>query len=102
MAPQRTKRTKKEAKECRWNELQEALCKFSKILFVEVDNVTSKQICVMRRQLRAIGAKMIMGKNTHMKAAIKALQTEPEEGDSDYEAKMAKYKPRPWLTTVAE
>lgn len=102
MAPQRAKRTKKQAKECRWNELQEALCKYSKILFVEVDNVTSKQISVMRRQLREIGAKMVMGKNTHMKAAIKELQTEPEEGDSDYEAKKAKYQPRPWLNIVSD
>ena len=68
--PARVKRSKKEAKTARWDELQEALCKYNKILFVEVDNVTSKQICVMRRLLRDIDAKMIMGKNTHMKAAI--------------------------------
>ena len=58
--PARQKRSKKEAKAARWEELQETLLKYNKILFVEVDNVTSKQICIMRRMLRAIDAKMIM------------------------------------------
>jgi len=98
----RAKRTKKEAKVARWEELQDALCEYTKICFVEVDNVTSKQISIMRRQLRDIGAKMLMGKNTHMKACINQLQTEPVEGDEDYEERMEKYKPRPWLNTVKE
>jgi len=98
----RQKRTKKEAKVARWDELQDALCSYSKILFVEVDNVTSKQISVMRRQLRDLGAKMLMGKNTHMKACITHLQTEPVEGDEDYEARMERYAPRPWLNIVKD
>jgi len=67
------KRTKKQSKAARWSEFQEAACKFSKCLFVEVDNVTSKQISVMRKQMRELGAVMIMGKNTHLKAAIADL-----------------------------
>ena len=43
------KRTKKQSKAARWSEFQDAASKFSKCLFVEVDNVTSKQICVMRK-----------------------------------------------------
>jgi len=43
------KRTKKQSKAARWSDFQEACCKFSKCLFVEVDNVTSKQISVMRK-----------------------------------------------------
>jgi len=45
---------------------------------------------------------MIMGKNTHMKACINELMTPPEEGDEDYEARMEKYKPRPWLGVVRD
>jgi len=71
------KRTKAESKDFRWNDLQQALCKYNKIIFVDVDNVTSKQISIMRKGLRAIDAKMLMGKNTHMKAAIKDLLLEP-------------------------
>jgi ribosomal protein L10 len=89
MPQKREKRSKKEAKTARWNELQEALCNYNKILFVEVDNVTSKQICIMRRMLRDIGAKMIMGKNTQMKCAITDLQTEPREGCENYEELIA-------------
>ena len=57
------KETKKEKKERRWETLQQALCDFKRVLFVEVDNVTSKQISVMRREIRALNGKMIMGKN---------------------------------------
>jgi len=52
---------------------------FQKCIFVNVDNVTSKQICVMRKELRAIGAQMVMGKNTLMKAAIQQLIDSDEE-----------------------
>jgi len=99
------KRSKQEAKDSRWKTLQEAFIKYNKVLFVEVDNVTSKQICIMRRQLRAIDAKMVMGKNTMMKRAIVDLQTEPNEATMDpeeYAQKKAIYKPRPYLNLIKE
>lgn len=43
--------------------MQTCANKFVKCIFVNVDNVTSKQICVMRKQLRGIDAVMVMGKN---------------------------------------
>ena len=61
--PKEAKSKKRVAKERRWADLQDACCNFSKVLFVEVDNVTSKQISIMRKALRAMDAKMIMGKN---------------------------------------
>ena len=97
-------RTKKQAKAARWSEFQEACISYSKVMFVEVDNVTSKQISIMRKQLRELGAKMIMGKNTHMKAAITDLTQEPDpkrDGDA-YEEKKANYVPRPHLNIVAQ
>jgi large subunit ribosomal protein LP0 len=97
------KRTKKQAKAARWSEFQEACVSFSKVMFVEVDNVTSKQISVMRKQLRELGAKMIMGKNTHMKAAITDLITEPDpkrDGDA-YAEKKANWVARPHLNIIA-
>merc|ERR1712156_492923 len=86
------KRTKKEMKSARWEEFQEACLKYTKVLFVEVDNVTSKQICVMRKMMREIGAKMIMGKNTHMKAALYDITQEPDPRKDDYEERKAKWK----------
>ena len=99
------KRTKKEMKSARWDEFQDALLKYNKCLFVEVDNVTSKQICVMRKLMREIGAKMIMGKNTHFKAAISDIVTEPDQRKEDYEEKMARFggwKPRPHLNVIRD
>lgn len=46
-----------------WSNVQNCCNKFTKCIFVNVDNVTSRQICVMRKELRAIGAQMVMGKN---------------------------------------
>jgi len=60
-------------KEKVWEQTQECIQKYSKCMFVNVDNVTSKQICIMRKQLREINAVMCMGKNTLMKCAIKEL-----------------------------
>jgi len=40
---------------------------------------------MLRQKLRAIDAHMIMGKNTLMKAALKASMKKPEQGDEDYE-----------------
>jgi len=37
--------------------------------------------------LRAVGAIMIMGKNTLMKASLTALNTKPEEDEDDYESR---------------
>ena len=61
--PKEAKSKKRMAKERRWESLQDACYNFSKCLFVEVDNVTSKQISIMRKELRKMDAKMIMGKN---------------------------------------
>jgi len=57
-------------KEKVWDGVQSSVEKFEKCLFVNVDNVTSKQICVMRKALRAMNARMLMGKNTLIKKAL--------------------------------
>jgi len=54
------KRVKKEAY---WTRLQVVAQKYNNVLFVDADNVSSKQIAKIRRQLREIDAYMIMGKN---------------------------------------
>jgi large subunit ribosomal protein LP0 len=96
------KRSKKEMKSARWEDFQDAVLKYNKCLFVEVDNVTSKQICVMRKMMREIGAKMIMGKNTHLKAAIADLTMEPDPRKDDYEERKAKWQPRPHLNIIRD
>jgi|DEB19_MinimDraft_2_1074335.scaffolds.fasta_scaffold17686_1 ribosomal protein L10 len=53
----------RQAKVAQWNAIQDACAKYNKIMFVDVDNVTSAQICVLRRALRPIGAQIVMGKN---------------------------------------
>lgn len=46
-----------------WEELQSHCCTYNKVLFIDVDNVTSKQIQTIRRDLRALDAQVFMGKN---------------------------------------
>jgi large subunit ribosomal protein LP0 len=67
-----------------WEECQDACSTYNKMMFVNTDNVTSKQICVMRREMRAIGAKLVCGKNTMMKKAIGQLNTAPTARDAPY------------------
>jgi len=57
-------------KERVWDTIQECVMKYDKVLFVNVDNVTSKQICIMRKALRAIDSHMVMGKNTLIKTCL--------------------------------
>lgn len=83
-----------------WAALQDACLKYEKALFVNTDNVTSKQISVMRKGLRAIGALMICGKNTMMKASISALNREPKEDDEDYEERKDTYVHKPHLDKI--
>jgi len=82
------KRIKKEAY---WKRLQNVALKYNNVLFIDADNVSSKQICMIRKDLRAIGAYMIMGKNTLMKAALTEANRKPEKGDEDYEERKDSY-----------
>jgi large subunit ribosomal protein LP0 len=83
------KRIKKEAY---WFRLQDVAAKYNNVMFVDANNVSSKQICMIRKELRAIDAYMIMGKNTLMKASLLAANKKPEPEDADYEARKDTYK----------
>jgi len=85
-----------------WAALQEACNTFEKALFVNTDNVTSKQISLMRKEMRAINALMICGKNTMMKASINALLTAPQEGDEDYEERIKTFVAKPHLEKIVQ
>jgi len=83
--PAAKKSEKRLKKEAIWRRLQTLAFKYKNALFVDADNVSSKQISMLRQKLRAIDAQMIMGKNTLMKAALKASMKKPDPEDSDYE-----------------
>lgn len=76
---------KRVKKENYWVRLQKVAREYKNVLFIDADNVSSKQILKIRARLRDIGAYMIMGKNTLMKAALTHANTEPNENDADYE-----------------
>lgn len=86
------KRIKKEAY---WKRLAHTANKYQNVMFVNANNVSSKQISMIRFKLRAIGAVMIMGKNTLMKACLIKSNTEPVEDDSDYEERKNTFKFNP-------
>jgi large subunit ribosomal protein LP0 len=79
------KSAKRISKEGFWNRLQMVARKYKNVMFVDANQVSSLQIAKIRLDLRLIGAYMIMGKNTLMKAALNAENKKPEEGDEDYE-----------------
>ena len=61
------KRIKKEAY---WQRLQDVATKYNNVLFVDANNVSSKQIANIRRELRKINAYMIMGKNVSIHSVL--------------------------------
>mmetsp|Transcript_20655 Transcript_20655/g.19661 ORF Transcript_20655/g.19661 Transcript_20655/m.19661 type:complete len:94 (+) Transcript_20655:28-309(+) len=87
------KSEKRIKKEKYWQKLFGITENYSKALLVDCDNVSSKQILMIRYKLREYGAVMIMGKNTLMKAALNHKMKVPEEDDFDYEDRKDNYKP---------
>lgn len=79
------KSEKRISKEAKWRRIQQVVFKYKNVLFIDADNVSSKQICQLRAKLRKINAEMVMGKNTLMKAALTAAKPKPKESDADYE-----------------
>jgi hypothetical protein len=57
------KSDKRIKKENYWSRLQMVAQKYKNVMFVDANNVSSRQICMIRRKLRDIDAYMIMGKN---------------------------------------
>lgn len=62
--PKVKKSEKQIKKDKRWRRVQEIAFKYNNVLFVDVDNVSSNQICQIRAKLRPLDAQMVMGKNT--------------------------------------
>jgi ribosomal protein L10 len=63
MGGQKKKSEKRIRKEEYWAKLQALTTEYKKAVLVDVDNVSSNQITLIRRGLRPLKAKMLMGKN---------------------------------------
>jgi large subunit ribosomal protein LP0 len=89
------KSQKRIKKEQYWVRLQQVVQKYRNCMFVDGNNVSSNQISNIRADLRKIGAYMIMGKNTLMKAALSDLNRKPEPEDADYAERSKTYQYNP-------
>jgi large subunit ribosomal protein LP0 len=94
------KTAKRIRKEDYWFRLQKAAADYKNVLFINADNVSSLQVLNIRARLREIGAVMIMGNNTLMKAALSAANAEPAEGDEDYEERKDTWKHNPNIDRI--
>ncbi len=91
------KNEKRLKKEAYWEKLWKMTEKYNRALFIDADNVSSKQINKLRFILRDYNAEMIMGKNTLMKAALNHKMKKPEETDDDFEERKDTWKECPEL-----
>jgi len=73
------KQDKQGRKDKVWAQIQRCGNEYKRCLFVNVDNVTSKQICIMRKALRAVDACMVMGKNVSRHDILLTLFLDPHE-----------------------
>lgn len=96
------KNEKRIKKEAYWKKLWSALETYSKGVIVDCDNVSSKQISFIRRDLREKKAIMIMGKNTLIKAALAYRNKKPEETDEDYEERKGSWAPLPKIEVLSK
>jgi len=94
------KSVKRVKKENYWKRLQVTAAKYKNALFIDANNVSSKQIGKIRMRLRAINALMVMGKNTLMKAALTQANTAPKEEDEDYEEKKNSWELNPNIEKI--
>lgn len=86
------KTDKRQKKEIYRKRLSELTSIYKKAIMVDVDNVSSQQLNVIRRKLRPLGAKMVMGKNTLMKSTLVQKMKEPEVNDADYAERKDSWK----------
>lgn len=68
--PKVVKSEKRIKKEKYWERLTHIVKNYQNAAFVDANNVSSKQICMIRAKLRKINAVMVMGKNVSFSAYI--------------------------------
>lgn len=80
-----------------WVKLWDYMDKYKKILVVKCDNIGAAIFHNIRQALRPLGATMLLGKNTLIKAGLRRKMEAPKETDEDYELRKQNYKPMPEL-----
>ncbi len=80
-----------------WMKLWDCVDKYNKILVVKCDNISASIFHNIRQAIRPLGATLVMGKNTLLKAGLKRKMEEPKKTDEDYEVRKQNYKPMPQL-----
>ena len=76
--------SKRERKFAYWQKLWDLCDNYEKVILVNADNVGSKQIQDVRRQLRG-KATILFGKNTLIRSGLKHRMAKPRPDDFDYE-----------------
>lgn len=80
-----------------WLKLWKYLDDYKKILVVRCSNLSATLFQDIRQAIRPLGATILMGKNTLLKAGIKRKMEEPKETDEDYEIRKQTYRKMPEL-----
>jgi large subunit ribosomal protein LP0 len=87
------KNEKKEKKDKFFQRIYETFDKYNRVLLVQCDNISARQIHATRKELRENDSLMLMGKNTVIKAALAKRVAEPQEDDPDYEERKRNWTP---------
>ena len=80
-----------------WLKLWDCLEKYTKVLVVKCDNIGANIFQEIRVAIRPLGATLLMGKNTLIKAGLKKKMDAPKPTDEDYEVRKQNFKPMPQL-----
>ncbi len=80
-----------------WLKLWDCLERYNKVLVVKCDNISASIFQDIRQAIRPLGATLVMGKNTLIKAGLRRKIEGPKETDEDYEARKQNFRPMPQL-----
>lgn len=80
-----------------WVKLWKYLDEYKKVLVVKCSNVSANLFQEIRQNIRPLGATILMGKNTLLKAGMHRKMEEPKESDEDYQIRKQHYHPMPEL-----
>eukprot|EP00826_Nyctotherus_ovalis_P004852 TRINITY_DN11077_c0_g1_i7.p1 TRINITY_DN11077_c0_g1~~TRINITY_DN11077_c0_g1_i7.p1 ORF type:complete len:314 (-),score=56.69 TRINITY_DN11077_c0_g1_i7:83-1024(-) len=80
-----------------WLRLWKCLGEYKKILIINRTNMSANILKEARSALQPLGAKLLIGKNTLIKAGIRRKMQKPVKSDEDYKIRSENYKPMPEL-----
>ena len=99
---EKKKSQKRVRKEAYYERIYNLFGQYQKAMVVDANHISSKQIQQCRHDMRALGATILMGKNSVIMTALNERLREPVETDFDYDRKKKEWTAIPHWECLKE